>query len=133
MPSSSRCGQPGSITWSLYELMPIDGYEFFARWDDETKMMVGLDRDTLTKLLPNTFNWPADPYNRFLDQFERLNRPAKDDDPPECKWVQVKFLKPHEIKVDSDAAQSLLDRASAYSTAAAGQSNRGSAAAMTGP
>jgi hypothetical protein len=101
--------QPGTITWSLYELMPIDGHDFFARWDDESKMMVGLERDELTKLFPNLFNWPQAQYDRFLDQYQRLNRPAKDEDPAENKWVQVKFLQSYEIPVDSDAAQSLMD------------------------
>jgi len=99
----------GRTTWTLYEIMPLDGHEIFAEWDPDQKMLVGLEKEELAKYIPNQFNWPSERYDRFIDQFYRFNREATEDDPPENVWVQVKFVKAHSIQVDSDVVQSLLE------------------------
>jgi hypothetical protein len=103
-----RINQPGA-TWALYEIMPLDSHELFAEMDVDEKMLVGMDKQELAKYIPNQFGWPPDKYQQFLDQYYRFHREATEDDPPENKWVLVKFIKAHEIQVDSDAQQSLLE------------------------
>jgi hypothetical protein len=105
----------GRDTWALYEIMPLDGHEVFAEMDADGKMLVGMDKEQLAKYIPDQFNWPPnfdwspEKYQQFLDQYYRFNREADDDDPPENTWVLVKFVKAHQIVVDSDAEQSLLE------------------------
>ncbi len=105
--------KPG-MTWALYELMPLDGHEVFAKMDEQEKMLVGMDIEELKMYIPNLFNWPADKYEEFLQQFHRFNREATEDDSPEETWIQVKFVKPHSIQVDSDAEQSVLEGEGKY-------------------
>ena len=105
--------QPG-MTWTLYELMPLDGHEVFAEMDEIAKMLVGLDKEELKKYFPVPRDlqgqpWPAEKYDQFLDQYYRFNREATEDDPPEETWVQVKFLEAHEFQVDSEAIESVLE------------------------
>jgi hypothetical protein len=102
------------MTWALYELMPLDGHEVFAEMDEQEKMLLGLEIEELKKYIPNSFNWPADKYEAFLQKFYRFNREATDEDPPEETWIQVKFVKPHSIQVDSDAEQSVLEGEGRY-------------------
>ena len=101
-------------TWTLYELVPLDDYEAFSVWDPKENLFVGMEKDELKKYIPKQANWSEERYDKFLDTFHRFNRPALDTDPPENVWVQVKFLKEHEIQVDSDAEQSPLSSDSGY-------------------
>jgi hypothetical protein len=96
-------------TWTLYEKMPVDGHELFAEMDDAEGIMVGMDREQLAAFMPNQFGWPQEEYDAFLNQFYRFNREATEDDAPENVWIQVKFLKPHKIQVDSDAEENALE------------------------
>jgi hypothetical protein len=110
---AQRIGQQGA-TLALYEMVPLDGHEIFARRDDTEKIMVGMDKEDLAPYMPNVFNWPADKYDRFLDQYYRFNREATEDDSPENTWMMVEFVKPHSIQVDADAEQSLLEGEGRY-------------------
>jgi hypothetical protein len=102
-----KAGQ--GTTWSLYELVPLDGSELFTVVDPKDNVRVGMDKEELAKYLPNQFNWPQDKYDKFLDNYRRVNRPADENDPPENVWLEVKFLKAHKIPVDSDAEQPAVD------------------------
>ncbi len=104
----------GGPTWVLYELVPLDSHEVFAVWDPKENLLVGMEKDELKKYIPNQFGWSEEKYDKFLDTFHRFNREAVPTDPPENVWVQVKFLKEHEIQVDSDAEQPPLSSDSGY-------------------
>lgn len=78
-------------TWVLYEVLPVDGYEFFA----------GLDDATLRALIPQGKMTQAE-YDALITSYVRTGGPATDDDPLDHKWVKVKFLKKKSIDVDSD-------------------------------
>ncbi len=77
--------------WVLYEVLPVDGHEFFA----------GLDDATLRTLIPQGRMTQAE-YDALITSYLRTGTPATDDDPPQYKWVKVKFLKKKSIDVDSD-------------------------------
>lgn len=108
-PDQIQIIQKGGATWVLYEVMPVDSHEVFAEMDEAERRLVGMNKDALAEYFPNTFNWPAERYDKFLDTFARYNRDITDDDPPEETWVLIRFLKEHTIPVDSDTPQSLLE------------------------
>ena len=88
-------------SWVMYEIMPIDGHEFFA----------GMTEEQLRATMPNTANLPADVYDAMIKSYVRTGQPADDaNDPPEVKWVKVKFLKKKSVDVDNPemAATELL-------------------------
>ncbi len=95
--------QAGGQTWTLYEIMPIDGHAFFAKNQDrsvdlnqnaDVEPVFGeMDPDFLGKLLPPN----------VLDSYLRDGKRAADTDPPEKTWVKVRFTQDHTEVVDSDA------------------------------
>jgi len=81
-------------TWSLFEIMPVDGHD----------LATDLPGEALQGLFPDS------PYtNEILTEYSRDLQPAAADDPPGQTMVQVKFLKEHEVVVDSDGAAQALD------------------------
>jgi len=112
-------------TWTLFETMPIDGHPFFAtdpnklpdlnKFADEAPVFGNMDPDFLSKLIPV----PPQPPPQFispeiyqkvvashpavLDNYLRDGKRAADTDLPDNTWVKVRFLKEHEVLVDSDA------------------------------
>jgi hypothetical protein len=81
-------------TWALYEVLPIDGHEFFA----------GLSDAELRALIPQG-NLPAEVYDDLITSYLRTGGPATDDDPPEHRWVKVKFLRKKSVDVDNEQMQ----------------------------
>ena len=106
--------QKGGATWALYEVMPVDSHEVFAEWDEAERRLVGLSKDKLAEYFPNSFNWPAEQYDKFLEAYARFNREVTEEDSPEDTWVLLKFLRQHTIPVDSDTPQSLLEGEARY-------------------
>lgn len=78
-------------TWALYEVLPIDGHEFFA----------GMDENQLRSFIPQG-NLSPEAYNALITSYLRTFGPATDEDPPETRWVKVKFKKKKTIDVDND-------------------------------
>lgn len=78
-------------TWALYEVLPIDGHEFFA----------GMDENQLRSFIPQG-KLSDDAYNALITSYLRTFGPAEDTDPPETRWVKVKFKKKKTIDVDND-------------------------------
>jgi hypothetical protein len=87
----------------------LDSHEAFAEMDDAEKRMLGMDKEQLRQYLPNRYGLPEDQYQALLERFYRFNRDSTDQDPPENLWTLIEFEKEHEIQVDSDVEQSLLD------------------------
>ena len=86
-----------NATWMLYEVLPPDAHEPFADPKDKKK---ALPQDVLTKIgIPPT----------VATSYARDNGPGNPDDPADNTWVQVKFLKSHEIVVDASAMQSPVE------------------------
>ena len=108
-PDQAQAASQGNTTWVLYDTLPLDSHEAFAELDETERRRLGMDKEQLRQWLPNRYNLPEDEYQALLERFHRYNREATDQDPPENLWVLVEFEKPHEIQVDSDVEQSLLD------------------------
>lgn len=99
-------------TWSLYETMPIDAHGIFAARDvepDENHVFGVVNEQELRALLPKQQGQTDADYEAVIQSHLRDGTPATDQDPPENIWVQVKFLKEHEVQVDAEATVSALD------------------------
>lgn len=99
-------------TWSLYETMPIDAHGIFAARDvepDENHIFGVVKEDELRALLPKQPGQTDADYDALIQAHLRDGTAATDQDPPENVWVQVKFLKEHEVQVDAEATVSALD------------------------
>jgi hypothetical protein len=77
--------------WVLYEVLPVDGYEFFA----------GLSEEQLRTLMPQG-TMTQETWDALIKSYVRTFGPATADDPPENKWVKVSFKKKKSIDVDND-------------------------------
>jgi hypothetical protein len=83
-----------NTTWTLYEVEPLDGYEFYA----------GLDEAALRNLLPQAaMGVTPQKYEQILQQYVRTGQEATDTDPPENVWIELKFIKTHTVQVDAAA------------------------------
>lgn len=82
-----------SANWSLYEVAPIDGHEYFQ----------GMDEATLMALIPQAMTGlPNDQYKKLITDYLRDGQPADEaTDPPENVWTQVKFKQAYTVPVDA--------------------------------
>lgn len=81
-------------SWVLYEVLPLDGHEFFA----------GLSEEQLRALFPNNAKVPEAKFNAIIQSYLRTGTAAQDSDAPETKWVKVKFTKKVAVDVDTPDA-----------------------------
>jgi hypothetical protein len=84
-------------TWCLYEVCPVDGHNWFEG-DEQQRVKplasaAGLDRVQI------------DP--RIIQSYARDGEEAKDTDPPENVWYQIKFKQEYEVSVDAPIVSSL--------------------------
>lgn len=89
----------GPGTWVLYEVMPVDGHEWFAGKTDQE----------IRELIPQPLTGLAPPdYEKFIAQFVRDGQAADEvNDPPDTIWYEVEFLKPYTVTVDAAAVVSV--------------------------
>lgn len=86
--------QDANATWALYESMPTDNYDVFTGLTDEQlRVLLPFERTGMT----------AAEYDALIKSYVRTGTAFDANDRPEDKWVKVKFLKPHKVKVNSDA------------------------------
>jgi hypothetical protein len=95
-------GQPAAqqqATWTLYEVMPVDGHEWLA----------GKTEEDIRAMIPQPLTGLAPPdYEKFIAQFLRDGQQADEvNDPPENIWYEVKFLQPYSVQVDAAAVASV--------------------------
>jgi prefoldin subunit 5 len=95
---------PAGATWSIFETLPVDMHEVF---DFPAEQRAA----ELARLFPKHPQMSQEAYDRMLQGYLRDGAPALDTDPPENIWVQVQFLKPHSIDVDSPTLVSPLNDA----------------------
>jgi archaellum component FlaC len=82
----------GDATWVLYETAPVDNHAAFA----------DLEEADLAALFPIAqLGLDAANYKAFLEQYTRDGKAANANDPPDNVWLEVKFIQPHEVAVDS--------------------------------
>ena len=95
-----------ATSWSLYEMLPLDGHEpFLAEGSEENEdNRFGRVDDVLVKsLLGNKVR------DETLQSYLRDGQRATDDDPPASRWMKIEFTEKHSIDVDSTTQQAALD------------------------
>jgi hypothetical protein len=98
-PDQIAAGQlPG--TWALYEVMPVDGHDWFAAEKDEDRIAPLNAAAQLERVPQPLFQQMATPYLRD-------GKEATDTDPPENVWYEVKFAKEYEVTVDAPIINSI--------------------------
>lgn len=83
------------VTWTIYEMMPIDAHE----------ALEGLTEAQIQAVMPNNLQLPAPVYQELVARFVRDGQPPLESDPPEHRWVRVKFLAKQSVTVDSPTTQ----------------------------
>lgn len=95
------------MTWTLYEMMPVDGHNFFA-----TDVNEKADLNERADVAPIFGTIDPEFANKYLPESSRelYLRDGKladpDSDPADNIWVKVLFLEAHEEDVDSGASLS---------------------------
>lgn len=117
--------QSKAKSWSLYELLPLDGHSpfvadgsvpdndnLFGRMDDE---LVRKSLETAARIMGDAGASPAvleELSNRrreTIENYVRNGTQAGQDDKPVSRWVKIEFVKNYEIDVDSEDERGALD------------------------
>ena len=103
---SQAIGNQQARSWSLYELLPLDGHQTFVAEGSEPSddsYFGRMDEELITKLLGNRVS------PETLKEYREDGRRATDDDPPLSRWWKIEFTKSHAIDVDSPEERGALD------------------------
>ncbi|KLU07128.1 myosin heavy chain, neuronal [Rhodopirellula islandica] len=95
-----------AVSWSVYELLPLDGHEPFVAEgsvEDDNNVFGRIDDELVNRLLSNQIS--AQSRAEYLRDGTR----SLPDDEPLSKWVKIEFTKNHEIVVDSPDQRGALD------------------------
>ena len=93
-------------SWSLYELLPLDGHAPFIAEESEpdNDNIFGRVDDALVKsVLGNDID------DETLQKYLRDGGRSVEGDPPNTRWVKIQFLKTHPFDVDSTLPQGAVD------------------------
>lgn len=95
-----------AASWSLYELLPLDGHEpFIAPGSTPTdEQLFGRVNEQLVRALLGQAVRPE-----TLQTYLRDGGRAVANDPPKTRWVKVEFIKPYKVDVDSPEQRGALD------------------------
>lgn len=88
-----------NVSWTIYEMMPIDAHDLFT----------GLTEAQVQQIMPNNLGLPAAEYQALVQQIVRDGQAPLEQDPPERRWVRVKFLAKQTVTVDSPQTQADRD------------------------
>ena len=93
-------------SWSVYEMLPLDGHEpFIAEGSKMTddNILGRVDDALVNQLLQNKIR------PETLQQYLRDGSRANQDDPPLSRWIKLEFVKNHTVDVDSKTKGALTD------------------------
>ncbi|MCO6455603.1 MAG: hypothetical protein J5I93_09945 [Pirellulaceae bacterium] len=112
-PAAEQAVTQSNATWSLYEMMPLDSHLVFADTASDDEHLFGeIDEQKLRgQWLPNPTP-PLPNYDLLIAELLKdgtLATPEDEARVPERIWYKVKFLKNHEIEVDSGDVQGVLN------------------------
>lgn len=89
-------------TWALYEVMPTDGHKYFvdaATGAVDEAYIRGLLSPERTGLSQGLITQKQ--YDDMIQEYVRHAQAARDEDPPERKWVKVQFTDDYDIPVNA--------------------------------
>ncbi|WDQ18593.1 hypothetical protein [Rhodopirellula sp. P2] len=95
-----------AVSWSVYELLPLDGHEPFVAEgsvEDDNNVFGRIDDELVSRLLSNQIS------EQSRAEYLRDGTRSLPDDEPLSKWVKIEFIKNHEIVVDSPDQRGALD------------------------
>ncbi|MGB7325052.1 MAG: hypothetical protein WBD31_09280 [Rubripirellula sp.] len=93
-------------SWSIYELLPLDGHSpFIAEGSvgSEDNYLGRVDDELVKSLIGNSVS------PETLKNYLRDGTRATQDDPPLSRWTKVEFIKNHSIEVDSPDQRGALE------------------------
>ena len=93
-------------SWSIYELLPLDGHSpFIAEGSvpSDDNFLGRIDDELVKSLMGKTVS------PETLKNYLRDGTRATQNDPPLSRWTKVKFLKNHSIEVDSPDQRGALE------------------------
>lgn len=96
-----------AVSWSLYELLPLDGHQpFIAAGSVPTddNFLGRVDADVVNQLLSSQNVLPA-----TLQDYLRDGSRATQDDVPISRWTKIEFDQNYAIQVDSPEQRGALD------------------------
>ena len=119
-------GQNKAKSWSLYELLPLDGHEPFiaaGSSPDNDNLFGRIDADLVKQSLtaaarmmgdagasPEVLEQLSKAREETIKSYQRDGTQAGPDDPPLSRWVTIEFTKSYEEEVDSDDTSGALER-----------------------
>lgn len=92
-------------SWSVYELLPLDGHEPFVAegsQPDDDNVFGRIDNELVNRVLAGVSDETRQNYLRDGSR-------SLDDDRPLSRWVKIEFTKAHTIDVDSPDQRGALD------------------------
>jgi hypothetical protein len=97
-PEQARLAQTPNATWTLFEVSPIDGHNWFA----------GLDDAALKALIPQAMTGLQQAeYQKLIDQYLNDGKDTDETAPEENLWIEVEFTQAQQVPVDAAAVNSL--------------------------
>ncbi len=99
-------GSGQAQSWSLYELLPLDGHEPFVALGSEPTDDAAfgrVDDEAVRRLLGQGVS------EGLRSAYLRDGSRVRPDDPPTTRWTKIEFTKPHGIVVDSPEKRNVLD------------------------
>ncbi|MDA8745566.1 hypothetical protein N9N28_13115 [Rubripirellula amarantea] len=94
-----------AISWSVYELLPLDGHEPFiadGSSPNDDNILGRVDDALVNSVLSNT---TPETRQSYLGDGRRL----RDNDPPLSRWAKIEFTQNHAIQVDSPEQRGAVD------------------------
>ena len=104
---------PNPPTWTLYETMPVDGHRYFAadlseepnlsEDADQEPVFGKMDEASIRRLFQSYKELVGDNWEAMIQPYLRDGRRPTDSDPPESRWLKIRFTQNHQEQVDSVA------------------------------
>ena len=109
-------------SWTLYELLPLDGHDpfiaagseenedfYFGRVDSDLVDQLFVRAATITGIAQAANGTQSPVSAASMKTYLEDGRRATDNDPPNSRWWMIEFVKTHKIEVDSQEQRGALD------------------------
>ena len=96
-PEQAGLARTPNATWTLFEVSPIDGHNWFA----------DLDEAALKALMPQPQGITPAEYQNVINQYLLDGKDTDETAPVENLWIEVEFTQAQQVPVDAASANSL--------------------------